>query len=131
MKVHAVARTTNAARRLLASQTLVTAMAVKVTSDMSGIEGVVMWASEGEYAGRRLVHGPRVKVSNIKNRFDPTNNFSLDFTGKLVAGRIELTPKEIHQCREWIAKNHDLLLSYWHEDVTAQAFYQHVKKVSD
>lgn len=119
MKVKSVPKI-NAAMRLLAS-TYVEAMPQSLVPEDHGIEGVVMWASEGIYQGKKLVHGPRIKVSNIKGKFDNNDNFSLTLAGKIVAGHSKLTNKETRRCVEFVRKNAEVIKEYWDNPLMSAA----------
>lgn len=82
----------------------------RVSSKQHGIPDVVIWVGE---TNKR--HGLRVKVSNMKNRFDPYNNFviqmpSLDYDPTQVAKWI--TPDVMNKILNWIKLNQDLLYNY-------------------
>jgi len=78
--------------------------------DVHGIDDIVIWVG---MANKR--HGLRVKVSNRKGKFDPTDHFniqmpSLDYEPPKVAKWI--TTKHLRKIFEWIKINQDLLYDY-------------------
>lgn len=75
-----------------------------------GIPDVVIWVG---LANKQ--HGLRVKVSNQKNRFDPTDHFviqmpSLDYNPNAVASWI--TTKHLQMIFNWIKLNQQVLVDY-------------------
>lgn len=75
-----------------------------------GIPNVVIWAGISSKQ-----HGLRIKVSNIPNKMDANNNFtimmpSLDYDPKQVAKWIDT--KTLNQILEWIKINQPLLYDY-------------------
>ena len=81
-----------------------------VTSRRHGIENVVIWVG-----ATNKQHGLRIKVSNIPNKMDMNNNFtimmsSLDYDHTHVANWI--TSKIIDKIITWIKLNQQLLYDY-------------------
>ena len=79
-------------------------------SNVHKIPDVVIWVGK-----ENKQHGLRVKVSNVKNRFDPSNCFviqmpSLDYNPKKVASWIDKTTLE--KIFDWIKENQDTLYKY-------------------
>lgn len=75
-----------------------------------GIPHVVIWVGQ---TNKR--HGLRVKVSNIKDKFDIDDNFvimmpSLDYNPKSIAKWI--TPTTMRQIIDWIKLNQQVLFDY-------------------
>lgn len=75
-----------------------------------GIAGVVIWVGR-----TNKQHGLRVKVSNIRNRFDVTDNFvimmpSLDYDPAAVAKWIDYSTMQ--RIIKWIVINQQLLSDY-------------------
>lgn len=130
MKVNQIVKVHAAARLLAESRYEVRGMPIRIQPHMTGINGVVMWASEGLSQGKRLKHGPRIKISNVKNTFDPYDNFSLDFTGEVVSGKPRLTPRELARCQLWVRKNAALLMEFWSDQsMPGDEFYRQIKSV--
>lgn len=81
-----------------------------IHSRYHGIQDVVIWVG---LANKQ--HGLRIKVSNIKNKFDPNNCFviqkpSLDYNPRKVANWIDTNKLELIQ--NWIKLNQALLYDY-------------------
>ena len=61
-------------------------------------------------------HGPRIKVSNIKNkmRFNDCFVMTLDETPTIIAGECKISKNDILQICTWITKNYeDLIILWW------------------
>jgi hypothetical protein len=108
MKAKTIAK--NALERLMAIE--VTALATRVPDKYTGIPGVVVWVSEKEATHGR--HGPRIKVSNVPNRFDTKDNFTLTFNGE-VRGKAKIPGRDIQLLKQWIHLNMEPLLEYWND----------------
>ena len=79
-------------------------------SSVHGIRDVVIWVGMAN-----MQHGLRIKVSNVKNKFDPHNNFviqmpSLDYNPVKVAKWI--TTDTMTQIQNWVKLNQDTLVDY-------------------
>jgi hypothetical protein len=75
-----------------------------------GIDDVVIWVGKANKQ-----HGLRVKVSNVKNMFDPNDCFviqmpQLDYNHKAVANWI--TSKKLQEVLAWIKLNQHVLYDY-------------------
>ena len=106
MKVSHIA-TSNILRRLKAS-VKIEAMAQRIPPGRTGIEGVILWTSDGE--GAR--HAPRVKVSNIKNKFDDKDNFTIMLNGK-IRGKPKLSKIEVKRCVQFVLLNSEAISEFW------------------
>lgn len=81
-----------------------------IHSRYHGIEDIVIWVG---LANKQ--HGLRVKVSNVRNKFDPTNCFnvqmpSLHYDHNQVANWID--SKKLTKIFDWIKLNQPLLYDY-------------------
>ena len=101
-------------------------------SRRTGIENIVIHCySQGD--GKKLQHGPRIKVSNIYGKFSKTDNFVIEIkTGKVVEGEVKIKNKELQILRLWITMNKKELISYWEAEgeMTTDDFLDSIKKVS-
>ena len=87
------------------------------TEKTTGIPGVVVWLNPG-YGS---VHEPRLKVSNVKSkaRFEGKDCFSVSIpkdphlSPTIVAGKCELSAKELKLVLSFIANNVPQLLRIW------------------
>lgn len=81
-----------------------------ISPEDHGIDHIVLWVGK---ANKR--HGLRIKVSNIKDRYDPDSTFvirmpSLDYDPSQVARWIDT--KTLNKIFEWIKLNQKLLSDY-------------------
>jgi hypothetical protein len=97
----------------------------------TGIKNIILHAySQGD--GKKLPHGARIKVSNIRGKYSNSDNFVLDIkTGTIVEGQCKLSNKELQQIRNWISLNREELISYWDSEgsMVTRAFLNSIKKV--
>ena len=79
----------------------------------TGLDNIVIHAySQGD--GKKVPHGPRIKVSNVYSKFSNSDNFVIEIkTGEVVEGICRLTSKELKTVRLWIALNKQALVDYW------------------
>jgi hypothetical protein len=99
-----------------------------IHSNIHGIDNVVIWVGRAN-----IRHGLRVKVSNVKNKFDDSNNFviqmpTLDYDPSQVAKWID--SKTLAKIKEWIKLNQPLLYSYENGEIDdTYKFLNSVSKV--
>lgn len=101
-----------------------------LSSKSTGIERVVIWASQAQDGAKR--HGPRVKVSaNLTARANPDDLFVLSIQDSpvILAGESELPADTLEDVKAWVSQNKDVLLSYWRGDVTTDEFIELLVKV--
>lgn len=87
-------------------------------SKVTGIQGIVIWVSSGEFAGTDIVHGPRIKVMI-------GDKITTEGLSDAVSVRISDTPKILgdlpgdvsKQIIEFIKLNKNILLSYWNCEI--------------
>lgn len=97
-----------------------------IHSNVHGISDVVIWVG---MANKQ--HGLRVKVSNRKNRFDPSDHFviqmpSLDYDPSAVASWI--TAKHLQMIFAWIKLNQQVLVDY--ENGILDDTYEFLQRIS-
>ena len=99
-----------------------------IHSNIHGIGNVVIWVGR---ANTR--HGLRVKISNVKNKFDDSNNFviqmpTLDYDPSQVAKWIDT--KTLEKIKQWIKINQLLLYAYENGEIDdTYEFLNNVSKV--
>ena len=101
----------------------------RVNSDFSGIN-VIMFVSSKEYVKNK--HGPRVKISNIKNTFSENNNFSITISKNpiLIAGKCELKKDDFDDICDFIKINYETLMKFWNEEFDDESdFYSKLIKI--
>lgn len=93
----------------------------------SGIDGVILWASTGYVAGKKINHGPCLKVylgTSVKG----AKSVSVTITKPpRVLGKM---PKAVQKdVEKFIEINFDLLLAHWENQVSSKTFLLNVKKI--
>lgn len=90
---------------------------------------MVIWISEK--SGVR--HGPRIKVSLKRgDKIDPSNTVSITITKTPVQKGIEKLPaKDFALVQKFIVLNIDLLLKYWHREVSTKELILKLKSIED
>ena len=79
------------------------------------------------------MHGPRIKVSKIRGKFDKHENFSVSVSHdpKIVAGtQGDVSSKELDDIFDWVKLNHDHLHALWHEAISEAEFRKRIEKIS-
>ncbi len=63
-------------------------------------------------------HGPRIKVSNTKGKFDFDDSFSMsiEHDPQKRAGQVKIPSDHVEKVKDWIRLNHDFLHKMWHSD---------------
>lgn len=77
-------------------------------------------------------HGPRIKVSNKKGKFDWNDSYSMsvEHEPKHRAGTIKIPAEQHEKIRDWVKLNHDHLHKMWHSDtMDSQDHIDGVKKI--
>jgi len=91
----------------------------------TGIPNVVIWISKKE-----PTHACRVKVSNIKGKYSPTDNFSIRLHDGSIEGDAKVSQKDLSNVREWIELNRETILRFWDDDeYDALDLAQDLKKI--
>lgn len=95
----------------------------------SGI-ACIMWVSTKDYVNGS--HGPRLKVSNIPDKFSRDDNFVVTISKQpiVVAGRPKYTQLKVEDIKDWIILNYNALIKYWNDEYEGDSdFYRELKKV--
>lgn len=77
-------------------------------------------------------HGPRIKVSNIKNTFSDSDNFAIDISKNPgpIAGKVKLKHDEVEDICDWIKLNYGALMKYWNDEYSSDAmFFAEIKSL--
>lgn len=90
----------------------------------TGVSGATIWVS----TKGRSRHGPRVKVSK-GGRAKAMPDFSVDFDGKVVAGKLSISNREFEQVQLYIQVNRDELIKLWNGDMSFVEYVQNHQKV--
>ena len=85
-----------------------------LTSSDTGVDGVVIWVSAGEFAGKGSPHGPRIKVvfgSRVTSEgLDNAVTATLEDPPRFIG---DLSVKKKKEVTAFINKNRSVLLRYW------------------
>ena len=99
-------------------------------SKSTGIEGAVIWISAGEFSGKEIKHGPRIKVvlgdkittDGLKNAITVRLSTPPEVLGDL-PGKVK------SRVIDFVELNKDLLLQHWNGEVDTQEMLEQLKKV--
>ena len=99
-----------------------------LTPEDSGIKGVVLWVSTGTVAGKKLKHGPRLKVY-LGTSVEGAKNVSVTITKPpRILGDL---PKRVERdVLKFIDLNFDLLLAHWKNEISSKKFLLNVKSIT-
>jgi len=86
-----------------------------IPADVSGIGSVYMYASTKDVVNGR--HGPRIKISNVPNRFDVNDCFVMlvDKFNPTTKGIVKLSKAAVRDIEDWVRQNFEVLMSYWNK----------------
>jgi len=85
-----------------------------VRQKWSGLPVVMYISSKDAALGR---HGPRVKVSNNRTKWDPNDNFVITVPELRVKGNPTFNDSELEDIKDWIQLNQKLILQYWSKEI--------------
>jgi len=96
----------------------------------TGVEGVVIWVSVGEFSGAALQHGPRVKVmlgeKITSEGLENAASVTLTDPPKVVG---TLPGKVRKMVVRFIARNRAVLLDYWDGRLSSREMLDLIQKV--
>jgi hypothetical protein len=98
-----------------------------ITPEDSGIKGVVLWASTGTVAGKKLKHGPRLTVY-LGTSIVGAESVSVTLTNPpRVLGEM---PRRVEKdVLKFIDLNFDLLIAHWENKISSKTFLLNLKSV--
>lgn len=98
----------------------------------TGVEGVVLWVSAGEFAGHDIVHGPRLKVrlgeKITTEGLDAAISVTVSKSPKVLG---KLPGKVKSQVTRFVKENHDVLLEYWNGDLDTKEMLDSLKRLGE
>jgi hypothetical protein len=103
----------------------------RVQEDDSGIPAI-MYVSTKQVVKER--HGPRIKISNIRNTFSDTDNFAVDIAKepRVVAGTVKVKKDELEDIFDWVKLNYVPLMKYWNNEYRSdKLFYAEIKSLKE
>ena len=95
----------------------------------SGIPVEIYVSTQQPVMGR---HGPRIKISNVKNTFSDSDNFALEISKNPVlrAGKMKLKSSEFEDIVDWVKLNYEPLMKYWKNEYSSDRdFYNEIKSI--
>lgn len=96
--------------------------------ESSGIDGVIIWVGPNPH-----FHGRRVKISNIPNRFDGKDCFTLTIPDFKIIGNINkslITNKKFEQIKEFINNNLHLINDYSDYKISTKNLIDNLKRIN-
>ena len=92
----------------------------------TGIDKVIIHV----HSGKGLHHGPRVKVSNIYNKFS-NDNFSIKLSDMSIVNKVKIKTDELDQVFKWINLNKKAIETYWNrgDEMITDDFYNMIVKI--
>ena len=93
-----------------------------------------IYVSTGEVEGKKMKHGPRIKVSKTySNNFTPFDTFSLTIAKEPeVIGDVgEIEAKDIQKAKQFILLNFETLLAYWDGEYDTSDLIGNISKVKE
>lgn len=97
----------------------------------TGLKGIVLWVSAGEFEGKQSPHGPRVKVIIGNSRVTQESLAKAPSVriqdGALIQG--ELKPKQLKEVQDFLAANKSVLLKYWRQAIDTADMVSMLKKL--
>lgn len=99
---------------------------INLSTQHHGIPEVVIWVGP---TGDR--HGPRIKVSNVKNHYAKYNNFTIEMPiPDYNPAEVEKWVRDyIPQIKEWMSLNADLIYDVINKKITNNQFKASIVKV--
>jgi len=99
-------------------------------SNRTGIKKIMIHVySQGD---KELSHAPRIKVSNVYEKFIENDSFSINIlTLKVEKGEVKITKKEFLNVLKWIVLNKQVLLNYWKvgTEISTDDFLSSIKPI--
>jgi len=93
---------------------------------------VNIYISTGEVEGKKMKHGPRIKVSRTySENFTPFDSFSITISSNpSIEGDIgEIKQKDMKKIFSFIKQNKETLLAYWDGDLDTADLIYSIEKV--
>ncbi len=96
----------------------------------TGVGGVVIWVSVGEFGGADAQHGPRIKVAPGTKMTPESLNKAVSVTLADPPAFLGKVPgKTKKQITEFVNTNRDTLLRYWNRQLTTREMLDLIQKV--
>ena len=96
----------------------------------TGVEGTIIWVSSGEFAGKDIQHGPRIKVVLGNKITDENLDESATVTIATPPVVIGTLPGAIRkQVIAFVTRNKDVLLQHWNKVISTREMLDQLQKV--
>lgn len=98
-----------------------------ITDAESGIDNVVIWIGPNPPS-----HGMRIKVSNIPNKIDGSDCFTLTIPNFKIIGKVNksfIDNEKIEQIKQFVLLNKEVISSYSNFDISTGELIKNLKKI--
>lgn len=94
----------------------------------TGIENVIIRVY---YGGKKVIHGPKVKVSNVYNLYRRNDNFTINVDMLEAEGFVKISSDELEQVRKWVKLNTPAIHRFWRygDELITYQFLDTLKKI--
>ena len=94
----------------------------------TGIENVIIRVY---YGGKKVIQGPKVKVSNVYNLFLSSDNFAMDVGTLEAEGVVKISSDELEKVQKWVRLNTPAIHRFWHhgDELVTDRFLDTLKKI--
>lgn len=96
-----------------------------LTVKQTGISNIVIYVSDR--GGSK--HNARIKVSNLYNKINKTDLFSVALDDFRTIGKVKITNKELKLIKSWAKLNKEILIQYWCEEISTGDLFDLLKKI--
>ena len=93
-------------------------------SEITGLKDIVIWIGM-----RPKNHGHRIKVSNVHNKMDSWNCFTIMIPSLMIKGDCKLTTKDLESIKTFIKLNEQLIKDYSDLIVSTDFLLKNITKV--
>ena len=104
---------------------------INISPEDSGIN-CVMFVSTKQYVNGK--HGPRIKISNLPNKFSSNDNFVITISKKpeLIAGKCNFDKSTLNNLFKWTILNYEPLMKFWNAEYSStRYFYMEIKNINE
>jgi hypothetical protein len=95
-----------------------------INGNLTGINDVFIWVGE-----KNPKHAHRIKVSNIKGRYNKNDTFSIRVHDLIVDGVCKLDRKSVEKINNFIIKNKTLIEDFSNLKITFYDFIKNIQSV--
>ena len=101
---------------------------VNLDQKHTGIEKVIIHVY---YGGKKISHGPRVKVSNVYDLYRSNDKFTINVGTLETEGVVKISSEELEQVRKWVELNISTIHQFWRhgDELVTDYFLSAFKKI--